>query len=111
MPHTLVVVMILVIVAWRSWVFPGRASAGEGGDERGARRPSPALTAKCRRSARASDGPRILIKGFDGALLICFLIIGGSFAIFQETGAVEFGIRRLVIAITRARTRGVDIPT
>ena len=34
------------------------------------------------------------IKGFlDGALLICFLlIIGGSFAIFQETGAVEFGI-------------------
>jgi len=36
------------------------------------------------------------IKGFlDGALLICFLLmIGGSFAIFQETGAVEFGIRR-----------------
>ena len=35
------------------------------------------------------------IKGFlDGALLICFLLmIGGSFAIFQETGAVEFGIR------------------
>jgi hypothetical protein len=37
------------------------------------------------------------IKGFlDGALLICFLLmIGGSFAIFQETGAVDFGIRRL----------------
>ena len=35
------------------------------------------------------------IKGFlDGALLICFLlVIGGSFGIFQETGAVEFGIR------------------
>ena len=43
------------------------------------------------------------IKGFlDGALLICFLLmIGGSFAIFQETGAVEFGIRRLTDAIAR----------
>jgi uncharacterized ion transporter superfamily protein YfcC len=43
------------------------------------------------------------IKGFmDGALLICFLlVIGGSFAIFQETGAVEFGIRRLTDAISR----------
>ena len=42
-------------------------------------------------------GPQMVlespIKGFlDGALLICFLLmIGGSFAIFQETGAVEFG--------------------
>ncbi|MBP1625855.1 MAG: putative rane protein [Holophagaceae bacterium] len=42
------------------------------------------------------------IKGFmDGATLISFLfIIGGSFAIFQETGAVEFGIRRLVLSLS-----------
>ena len=52
-------------------------------------------------------GPQMVlespIKGFmDGALLICFLlIIGGSFAIFQETGAVEFGIHKLTDAITR----------
>jgi len=43
------------------------------------------------------------IKGFlDGGVLIVFLfIIGGSFGIFQETGAVEFGIRRLVAGISR----------
>ena len=43
------------------------------------------------------------LKGFlDGALLICFLlVIGGSFGIFQETGAVEFGIGRLTGAIAR----------
>jgi uncharacterized ion transporter superfamily protein YfcC len=50
-------------------------------------------------------GPQMVlespIKGFlDGALLICFLlVIGGSFAVFQETGAVEFGIRRLTAGI------------
>jgi uncharacterized ion transporter superfamily protein YfcC len=43
------------------------------------------------------------IKGFmDAALLICFLLmIGGSFAIFQETGAVDFGITRLTHTLTR----------
>ena len=57
--------------------------------------------------AKVYLGPQMVlespIKGFlDGALLICFLLmIGGSFAIFQETGAVEFGIRRLTDAISR----------
>ena len=56
-------------------------------------------------------GPQMVlqspIKGFlDGALLICFLLmIGGSFAIFQETGAVEFGIRRLT-----ARDQPASVP-
>ena len=62
-------------------------------------------------------GPQMVlespIKGFlDGALLICFLLmIGGSFAIFQETGAVEFGIRRLTDAISRRPSlEGLLIP-
>ena len=43
------------------------------------------------------------IKGFlDGAGLISFLlIIGGSFGIFQETGAVEQGIKRLTVHVRR----------
>jgi uncharacterized ion transporter superfamily protein YfcC len=43
------------------------------------------------------------IKGFlDGAGLIAFLlIIGGSFGIFQETGAVEQGIKRLTVHLRR----------
>jgi uncharacterized ion transporter superfamily protein YfcC len=48
----------------------------------------------------------------DGALLICFLLmIGGSFAIFQETGAVDFGIRRLTATLTgRPYLEGLLIP-
>jgi uncharacterized ion transporter superfamily protein YfcC len=43
------------------------------------------------------------IKGFlDGAGLIAFLlIIGGSFGVFQETGAVEQGIKRLTVHVRR----------
>ncbi|MBI3133017.1 MAG: putative basic amino acid antiporter YfcC [Acidobacteria bacterium] len=45
------------------------------------------------------------IKGFlEGAGLIVFLfIIGGAFGIFQETGAVEQGIRRLTVHVRRHR--------
>ncbi len=48
---------------------------------------------------------RAPIKGFlDGAGLIAFLfIIGGAFGIFQETGAVEQGIRRLTVHVRRHR--------
>ena len=53
------------------------------------------------------------IAGFmDGSKLIAFLlIIGGSFNILQETGAVEFGIKRLVRAIsTRPALEWLVIP-
>lgn len=53
------------------------------------------------------------ITGFiGGAKLIAFLlIIGGSFNILQETGAVEFGIKRLVRAIsTRPALEWMLIP-
>ena len=53
------------------------------------------------------------IRGFEeGKTLIAFLlIIGGSFNILQETGAVEFGIRRLVRTISsRAALEWMLIP-
>ena len=53
------------------------------------------------------------VSAFLRQLLICFLLmIGGSFAIFQETGAVEFGIRKLTDTITRRpRLEVLLVPT
>ena len=51
-------------------------------------------------------GPQWLLtsplKGFvDGALIISFLfVIGGAFAIIQETGSIDFAIRRITAALT-----------
>jgi len=107
MPHTLVVVMILVIlVLGLSWVIPsGEYQRVKVETSEGARNVTVAGT--YHEVPKVRLGPQMVlespIKGFlDGALLICFLLmIGGSFAIFQETGAVEFGIRRLVDTIAR----------
>ena len=107
MPHTLVVVMILVIlVLAMSWVIPsGEYQRVKVETSEGARNVTVAGT--FHEVPKVLLGPEMVlespIKGFlDGALLICFLLmIGGSFAIFQETGAVEFGIRRLVDTIAR----------
>ena len=107
MPHTLVVVMILVIlVLAMSWVIPsGEYQRVKVETSEGARNVTVAGT--FHEVPKVRLGPQMVlespIKGFlDGALLICFLLmIGGSFAIFQETGAVEFGIRRLVDTIAR----------
>jgi uncharacterized ion transporter superfamily protein YfcC len=107
MPHTLVVVMMLVIlVLAMSWVIPsGEYQRVKVETSEGARNVTVAGT--FHEVPKVRLGPQMVlespIKGFmDGALLICFLLmIGGSFAIFQETGAVEFGIRRLVDTIAR----------
>ena len=107
MPHTLVVVMALVVlVLAASWVVPsGEYQRAKVETSEGARNVTVAGT--YREVPKVYLGPQTVlespIKGFlDGALLICFLLmIGGSFAIFQETGAVEFGIRRLTDAISR----------
>ena len=98
MPHTLVVVMALVVlVLAASWVIPsGLYDRVEVKTSEGVRQVTVADT--YREMPKVYLGPQMVlespIKGFlDGALLICFLLmIGGSFAIFQETGAVEFGI-------------------
>jgi uncharacterized ion transporter superfamily protein YfcC len=107
MPHTLVVVMALVIlVLVSSWAIPsGEYDRVKVPTNEGLRTVTVAGTYHV--VSKVYLGPQMVlespIKGFvDGALLICFLlVIGGSFAIFQETGAVEFSIRRLTEAIGR----------
>ena len=107
MPHTLVVVMALVIlVLAASWVIPsGEYQRVKVQTSEGSR--SVTVAGTYHQVDKVYLGPQMVlespIKGFmDGALLICFLLmIGGSFAIFQETGAVEFSIRRLTDAIAR----------
>jgi uncharacterized ion transporter superfamily protein YfcC len=107
MPHTLVVVMALVIlVLAASWVIPsGEYQRVRVETSQGVRTVTVAGTYHV--VPKVMLGPQMVldapIKGFlDGALLICFLLmIGGSFAIFQETGAVEFSIKRLTGAISR----------
>jgi uncharacterized ion transporter superfamily protein YfcC len=107
MPHTLVVVMALVILVLAlSWAVPsGEYERAKLQTSEGVRTVTVAGTYRV--VEKVYLGPQMVleapIKGFlDGALLICFLlVIGGSFAIFQETGAVEFGIRRLTDAISR----------
>jgi uncharacterized ion transporter superfamily protein YfcC len=117
MPHTLVVVMALVIVVLAlSWVVPSgeyeraRVQTSEG--ER-----TVTVAGTYREVPKAYLGPDVVLRapldGFiDAALLICFLlVIGGSFGIFQETGAVEFGINRLTGAIARRpHLEGLLIP-
>jgi len=107
MPHTLVVVMALIIIVLAlSWVVPsGEYQRVKVETSEGSRLVTVAGTYK--EVPKVYLGPHMVlespIKGFlDGALLICFLLmIGGSFAIFQETGAVEFGIHKITHAITR----------
>ncbi len=107
MPHTLVIVMALVIIVLAvSWVIPsGEYQRVKLQTSQGVRTVTVAGTYRV--VPKVYLGPQMVlespIKGFmDGALLICFLLmIGGSFAIFQETGAVEFSIRRLTGAISR----------
>jgi uncharacterized ion transporter superfamily protein YfcC len=118
MPHTLVVVMALVIlVLAMSWVIPsGEYQRVKVQTSEGTRNVTVAGTFQ--QVPKVYLGPQMVlespVKGFmDGALLICFLLmIGGSFAIFQETGAVEFGIRKITDVLTkRPRLEVLLIPS
>jgi uncharacterized ion transporter superfamily protein YfcC len=107
MPHTLVVVMLLVVaVLALSWVVP----SGEYRREQvriGESVRTVTVAGTYQQVTKTYLGPEMAlmspIKGFvDAALLIGFLlVIGGAFGVFQETGAVEFGISRLTAALTR----------
>ena len=117
MPHTLVVVMSLVILVLAlSWVVPsGEYQRMKIATSEGERTVTVAGT--YRELPKIHLGADMLlespIKGFvDGALLICFLlVIGGSFAVLQETGAVEMSIHRLTHAIAaRPYLEGLLIP-
>jgi uncharacterized ion transporter superfamily protein YfcC len=106
MPHTLVIVGGLVaLVLALSWLVPsGEFTRIERILPDGKRVLVP-LAGSFHAIPKHYLGPQTLllapIKGFlDGGTLIAFLlIIGGSFGVFQETGAVEFGIKRLVRAL------------
>jgi uncharacterized ion transporter superfamily protein YfcC len=107
MPHTLVVVMALVILVLAlSWIIPsGEYQRIDVQTSEGVRKVTMAGTYHLVPKVHLGLHNVLLapIKGFlDGSLLICFLlVIGGTFAVFQETGAVEFGIRGLTDAIAR----------
>lgn len=118
MPHTLVVVMALVILLLAlSWVLPSgefqRQSLQVGDTVR-----TVTVAGSYQTVPKVHLGFATIftapIQGFvDGALLIGFLlVIGGSFGIFQETGAVEFGIKRLTRLIAaRPRLEWLLIPS
>src|SRR3972149_4514181 len=117
MPHTLVVVMTLVVLVLAlSWVIPsGEYQRIKVETSEGSR--SVTVAGTYQQVPKVHLGPQMVlespIKGFvDGALLICFLlVIGGSFAVFQETGAVEFGIRKVTDTIAgRPYLEGALIP-
>lgn len=107
MPHTLVVVMLLVIVVLAlSWLIPsGEYQRIEVATSEGLRKVT--VPGTYHQVPKVMLGLQALllapIKGFlDGSLLICFLlVIGGTFAVFQETGAVESGIRGLTDALAK----------
>lgn len=108
MPHTLVIVgALILLVLLLSWVIPsGEFQRVERVLPDGSRIRVP-VDGTFHRLPKVYLGLQNLlvapIKGFlDGAGLIAFLlIIGGSFAVFQETGAVEQGIKRLTVHIRR----------
>lgn len=107
MPHTLVVVMLLVVVVLAlSWIIPsGEYQRAEVATSEGLRKVT--VPGTYHAVPKVLLGAQVLllapIRGFlDGGLLICFLlVIGGTFAVFQETGAVESGIRGLTDALAR----------
>ena len=110
MPHTLVIVGSLVfLVLLLSWLVPsGEFQRLERVLPDGARLKVPVdgtYQVLPKRYLGLDTLFRAPIKGFlDGAGLIAFLfIIGGSFGIFQETGAVEQGIRRLTARVRQHR--------
>lgn len=108
MPHTLVIVgALILLVLVLSWIVPsGEFQRIEKVLPDGGRVRVP-VDGTFTQLPKTYLGPQHLllapIRGFlDGAGLIAFLlVIGGAFAIFQETGAVEQGIRRLMVHVRR----------
>ena len=107
MPHTLVIVgALILLVLVLSWIIPsGEYQRMEVATSEGLRKVT--IPGTFHQVPKVYLGLQALllapIKGFlDGSLLICFLlVIGGTFAVFQETGAVESGITGLTDALAR----------
>ncbi|MFZ1615578.1 MAG: hypothetical protein WAT51_15485, partial [Holophaga sp.] len=108
MPHTLVIVGALVaLVLVVSWIIPSGEFLRVAKLLPDGKSVMVPVSGSYHVIPKHYLGPQTFllapIKGFlDGGTLIAFLlIIGGSFCVFQETGAVEFGIKRLVRVIGR----------
>ena len=118
MPHTLVVVgSLILLVLVLSWLVPSgefqRADRLLAGGNH-VRVPVPGTYAVLPKVFLGLQSVLLApIRGFlDGGALIAFLlIIGGTFQIFQETGAVDIGIQRLVAGLRRKPAlEGLIIP-
>lgn len=107
MPHTLVVVETLVLlVLVLSWLIPSGEFTRIAVNGRMV--PDPATYHVLVPKIYVSPSMLLLapIRGFlDGGLLIAFLlVIGGAFNVLNDTGAVEFGIKKLTKAIAARPT-------
>ncbi len=102
MPHTLVMVSaLIVIILAASWILP--SGAFERVEKDGRQIPVPGSYHTVEKERLGLEWLMLApIKGFtDGAMIIGFLLlIGGAFQVIQETGIVEFGIRRVTAALT-----------
>ena len=117
LPHTLVLIYLIVLIMYAlTWVVPsGSFQRMEKSVEGTVRQVTVPGTFSYAEKTRVS--PTILltapVRGFqDGALIIAFLfIIGGAFAVIQETGTIDLAIRRLAAAFSRRPAlRGWVIP-
>ncbi len=120
---TLIIFSIIVLAAVLTWIVPaGEYEKAEIMVE-GAGMREVVVPGSFRTVERAFDGPldrlghtvavvlQAPILGFideDAAPIIAFvLLVGGAFAVLQETGAVEASLRRLVAASQRSRAVAV----
>jgi len=109
MPHTLVLVGGLVaLVLVLSWLVPSGAFTRVEQALPDGSRVKVVVAGSYHLLPKRYLGPQTLllapIRGFvgGGTLIAFLLIIGGSFSVFQETGAVAFGILRLVRRLGRS---------
>jgi uncharacterized ion transporter superfamily protein YfcC len=117
LPHTLVLVYLLVLVILAlSWVVPSGEFQQVEKVVDGSRRMI-TVPGTFHYLEKILLGPQLLLqaplKGFmKGAELIMFLfVIGGSFQVLNETGAVDSGIRRLAAFLaSRPALEGLFIP-
>ena len=116
---TLIIFSIIVLAAMLTWIVPAGAFEKTEIEVEGAGTREVVVPGSYARIERADEGvgARLVhtvgvvfqapILGFideDAAPIIAFvLLIGGAFAVLQKTGAVDTGLRRLVLASEQSR--------
>lgn len=117
LPHTLVLIYLIVLIMYiLTWVIPSGSFQRVEKTVEGAVR-QVTVPGTFNYMQKNTVSPSILltapVRGFqDGVLIIAFLfIIGGAFAVIQETGTIDLAIRRLTAAFARRPAlRGLVIP-